>query len=116
MIIYNLTNRGNVVHFNSTAKFPCGYCSKNVNSNQKALLCCQCQKWIHIKCNDLSVNEYISIKDNLSNSKWLCLTCTIINDAQIFPFTFVSNEAILQLNEIPMPSFVDIMPYYAKLV
>ena len=49
------------------------------------------------------------MKNNLRNSTWMCLTCTIINNAQIFPFTFVSNEAILQLNELHIPSLVDIM-------
>ena len=37
---------------------------------------------------------------------------TIINNAKIFPFTFVSNEIILQLNDLPMPSLVDLMPTF----
>ena len=110
MIIDKLTSCGTEIK--SRAKFPCGYCTKNVNTNQKALQCHQCQKWIHIKCNDLTVDEYLIIKDNLSNSKWLCLSCIIINNAKIFPFTFVSNEIILQLNDLPMPSLVDLMPTF----
>ena len=72
MIIDKLTSCGTEIK--SRAKFPCGYCTKNVNTNQKALQCHQCQRWIHIKCNDLTVDEYILIKGNLSDSKWLCLS------------------------------------------
>ena len=43
---------------NKQAQFPCGICEKNVNHNQIAVFCDQCDKWIHIKCNNISKVEY----------------------------------------------------------
>ena len=110
LIIDKLTSCGTNVLSKSRATFPCGYCSKNGNANQETLQCHQCQKWIHIIFNDLTEDEYILTKDNLTNSKWLCLSCTISNNRAIFLFTFVSNDKILQSNDLPVPSLVDIMP------
>ena len=28
--------------------YPCGFCQKNVNRNQKAIECSKCKHWIHI--------------------------------------------------------------------
>ena len=33
-----------------TPKYPCGVCSKNVNSSHKAMECEDCLMWYHIKC------------------------------------------------------------------
>ena len=35
-----------------------GICKKNVNKNQKAIECIQCNQWIHIKCNGTSLEDY----------------------------------------------------------
>ena len=52
---------------NATHPHPCGICKKNVNNNQKAILCSNCKHWIHIKCNGTSVTEYNQmIDDNLA--------------------------------------------------
>ena len=110
MIIDKLTSCEADVLGKSRAKLPCRYFTKNVNAIQKALQCHQCQKLIYIKCNDITVDECTLIKDNLTILTWLCLSCTIGNNAKIFLFTFVSNDTILQLNDFPMLSLVDIMP------
>ena len=51
----NLKNKA--VKSNST-KFPCGICSYEVKHNDKAILCSECQLWIHINCNDISADDY----------------------------------------------------------
>ena len=36
----------------------CGICYKIVYENDKSILCNKCNKWIHIKCNKLTVKQY----------------------------------------------------------
>ena len=43
---------------NATHPYPCGICKKNVNNNQKAIECTQCNQWIDIKCNGTSLEDY----------------------------------------------------------
>ena len=39
--------------------FPCSICNCKVKHNDKAILCTCCDLWVHIRCNNISVNEYI---------------------------------------------------------
>ena len=39
-------------------KNPCSICSKPVRSNQKAVLCDNCNLWCHCKCSSVSASEY----------------------------------------------------------
>ena len=61
--------------------FPCSICSKNVN--KKGVLCDQCDKWIHIDCN------------NISNSD-----------------TLETDSVLLGSNDIDMPSITDTLPSF----
>ena len=71
-IIYGTVSR------NLDAAFPCGICDNNVKHNNRAFLCDQCEKWIHIECNDISVPEYKLLKEE-PEDKWICIYCTILN-------------------------------------
>ena len=74
-------------------KVPCGICCKNVNVNQKNLLCNKCDSKVHIKCNDISVLEYEKLLNDQSNGvPWFCKNCTIDDRALMFPFGTVDNE------------------------
>ena len=57
-------------------KYPCikVNCQKPVKSNQKGLQCNICEKWIHLKCTDLTVTQYELLKDN-ADLPFYCLNC-----------------------------------------
>ena len=40
------------------SKYPYSVCEKNVNKNQKAIQCSQCQFWSHASCNGIGKSEY----------------------------------------------------------
>ena len=94
-------------------KVPCGICCKNVNANQKNLLCNKCNSKVHIKCNDISVLEYEKLLNDQSNGvSWFCKNCIIDDRALMFPFGAVDNEVLSNLFDIDIPSFVDSVPSF----
>ena len=44
------------------SKYPCGICSKNVNSSHKAIQCDSCNFWNHIKCDQIDNKTYEELK------------------------------------------------------
>jgi len=78
-------------------KFPCGVCKKAVAKTHNALLCGNCENWVHIKCNSVSKDLYNSYKnqDVLTNgilqSKWICINCINSN----LPFSHVNNKEFI---------------------
>ena len=94
----------NIVNANHTD--PCSICQKNVNSNQKALKCTSCNLWVHIKCNETSNKEYDDMIDRnkllsdeeIDNTDWHCLKCTIISRAETFPFIYENTSDVNNLN------------------
>ena len=65
----------------------CPVCSKKVAKNHKAILCDLCNTWVHIKCNQLSSDDYEQFKIN-PNLNFTCLQCT----HSIFPFISLNNK------------------------
>ena len=51
-------------------KFPCDVCTKPVRSNQKGILCDNCNKWCHFKCVSMDIKTYIDLGS--SDEQWLC--------------------------------------------
>ena len=90
--------------------FLCGICNKNVS--KKAVFCDQCGTWIHIKCNNISSSEYKILVEEPDDKQWLCLKCTILNNASIFPFTLVTDNVLLGMSDIAMPSITDTLPSF----
>ena len=68
--------------------FPCISCSKNVNINHKAIQCDICDSWIHIKCNFLGKDDYVTLQN--SNSPFFCIKCI----ETIIPFSKLSNNEL----------------------
>ena len=58
----------------------CPFCEITVKARIKAIFCDQCNKWIHIKCNNLNDLEYEDLK--IRDESWYCKAC--IQD--ILPF------------------------------
>ena len=105
---------------NATHPYPCGICQKNVNSNQKAILCTNCDHWIHIKCNGTSLIEYYHmIDDNFSlseididNKEWFCIKCQILTSAQNFPFGLESNHDVINILNTDSMNALENLPSY----
>ena len=67
--------------------YPCVFCSKPVKSNQKALLCTQCNLWAHIKCARVSELQYCDPNEHFVN--WRCSKCIL----SLLPFFDVTDSA-----------------------
>ena len=57
-------------------KYPCLSCDKSVRSNQNALMCVTCNRWIHLTCSTLDNNFFYS------DSDFICAKCLL----NILPF------------------------------
>ena len=44
------------------ANFPCSVCEKPVGINHEVVCCDKCNKWIHIRCNNICKKTYRSLK------------------------------------------------------
>ena len=56
-------------------KYPCIACSKPVRSNQKGLECNTCKKWVHLKCTDLTEQQYNFLEVD-EHIPFYCLICS----------------------------------------
>ena len=66
--------------------FPCGICTKNINTNHKTIKCSNCSDRVHIKCNKIGAKTFES--KNLKNEIIICLKC----QDEILPFQRLSDE------------------------
>ena len=85
-------------------------CSKNVNKNQKAIQCNQCDFWFHASCNGISKKEYESFVQEDDSVPWYCLPCQILNWAEIFPFGLLTQSELLELYGVDLPSQLTSLP------
>ena len=92
----------------STTNFPCGICHKNIQTNQKAIYCNNCNFYVHIKCNDISTSEYKELEKELDEVSWFCEKCTI----DMFPSGSLPNEELLGIGDFDLPSFIDSAPMF----
>ena len=53
--------------------YPCVHCDKSVKRSQKALLCTECNLWVHIKCAGISDVTYNDPNESFIN--WQCSKC-----------------------------------------
>eukprot|EP00111_Clytia_hemisphaerica_P014206 TCONS_00041846-protein len=67
-------------------KNPCGICSNPVAKNHNAVWCDLCNLWIHIKCNNTSLDVYHRLQND--ENSWFCQKC--YNHA--VPFGDISHE------------------------
>ena len=55
-------------------KYPCIVCDKPVKTNQKGIECNTCNKWVHLKCTNLTQPQYTFLEQH-ENEPFNCLTC-----------------------------------------
>ena len=86
----------------------CSTCQKNIPENSKAVFCNNCEFWVHIKCNNISVSEYKKLQNEGHDVPWFCLRCTMV----MFPFSQLENEELSNLFNFDFPSWVDSAPSF----
>ena len=94
------------------SKFPCGICHKSVHDNQKAVFCNECNFYIHIKCNNMSVLEYEVLVNEVDDVPWFCINCTEKYHAYVFHFGSIENQTLLNISDFDKPSVVDSIPSF----
>ena len=72
------------------SNYLCSICNGTVRKSDKAVCCDHCDKWVHIRCNDLNSIDYEYLK--CSSEIWFCKICS----AEIFPFCTDSNPTITE--------------------
>ena len=65
-------------------KFLCRICIKNVHDKDKVVQCDLCERWIHIKCNNLNYLDYRHLQN--CDESGHCIECC----SRIFPFSSLS--------------------------
>jgi len=94
----------------AVAKAICKHCIKSVESDELGLECEICENWFHIKCEDVSEEEY----DFLEAHKilhWYCNSCnkSVANVIKLFSSLKVKGDGIERLNTICAGEFPDTM-------
>ena len=61
----------------TSAKYPCGVCSRPCKNNQPAIQCDSCDTWIHKKCIQITPKNWKILKN--TSISWHCLNCALPN-------------------------------------
>ena len=93
-------------------KDPCSACSKNVNKNQKAIQCSECQLWSHASCSRIGKAEYAKLTVESDEVPWFCIPWSILANSEIFPFGFLSKTELFDLLGVDLPSQVELLPSF----
>ena len=56
--------------------------------------------------------EYRVLVEEPADKQWFCLKCTILNNASMFPFSLVTDNVLLGLSDMDMPSITDTLPSF----
>ena len=117
----HMQNVNNVKFVKASHPFPCIYCHKNVNYNQRGLMCSSCQCWSHIKCNGTPILEYNELKvicntfqtqRFMPNNDWICFNCHVNKLSEIFPFGMIDNFDLANLLENDSICILNHLPSY----
>ena len=100
-------------HRKKNYKFPSPVNEKNCNKNQQSIQCSPCKSWVHHKCNGITKAEFDILVEEDDDIPFHCILCNIKNNADIFPFGFLSKSELLDLHGIDMPSQLAMLPSFA---
>ena len=73
--------------------------------------------WNRVKCTDMSVQDHsIQLRqkqtDVTESEHWTCPKCTLLNNAEMFPFGFLSNDSINNMNSSNSMHKLDMIPEF----
>ena len=57
-------------------EYLCGICAEEVHSDDAAVCCDTCNKWVHISCDVLSTEDYNDMAQNPTANPWFCKVCS----------------------------------------
>ena len=77
-------------------KYPCGRCYKAVAKNHRAIYCEVGNQWWHIKCANVTPQEYKDLEQN--SDPWICNLCNNFNFSESFFDTSIHLSHSLQEN------------------
>ena len=72
---------GNCERNPGPVRFPCGTCRRAVAKNHRAVSCDSCQNWFHIKCCNITANQYKDVQSNPIDEDWFVLGVKLIMNA-----------------------------------
>ena len=78
--------------------YPCAVCKMSVLNQHKETCCDHCNKWVHIKCNDLNDLDFNLLKSE--NEFWYCILCA----SEILPFSTVNLVMSLPKGKLNKPT------------
>ena len=73
--------------------FPCSVCEKPVAINHEAVCCDNCNKWVHIRCNNTCKKTYKCLKKD--RTPWYCKLCI----RSELPFSTLNNTEFARLTK-----------------
>ena len=73
--------------------FPCSVSEKSVGIDHKAACCDKCNKWVHIRCNNICKKTYRCLKKD--PTPWYCKLCICVE----LPFSKLSNTEFAPLTK-----------------
>ena len=98
-------------------RFPCSICRYKVKHNDKSILCTSCEHWSRIKCNGITIDEYVEYQNrNKANPElvdrdvWTCMSCILDHRSDFVPFINSSNIELINLNLIDSNKLLELIP------
>ena len=80
-------------------RHPCTVCSNPVAANHRAVQCDICQGWTHIKCGQISVDQYKEM--TFQSFWWPCPSCDNFNFSEsFFEDSIVSENSFSELSDL----------------
>ena len=79
-------------------KSPCSLCFGPVAKNHKAVFCNNCSKWCHIKCTDITNEQYQQLQEEDETVPFICLKCDVLDNFLELPYAYLSNDEIYTNN------------------
>ena len=93
-------------------KFPCIVCEKNCNVNQQSIYYTQCLNWVHGKSNGTSKADFDILSEEDDDMPFHCILCVIHNNAENFPYGYLSTSELLDLYRVDLPSQLPLLRSY----
>ena len=91
-------------------KSPCSICNKSVQKNQNAIQCDTCDKWVHRKCENMSIELYNYYVNSGDEVKFHCLYCIMKENHENIPFTISDNFELENINNSDNMQFCENLP------
>ena len=80
--------------------------------NMHAFVCHVINGFILIKCSKSTKSEYAALIEENEDIPWYCVTCTVSERAEMFPFLLPDNNEMNDLHHVDKIFLFDLLPSY----